>query len=153
MTAFPHRLSRILADVPEATAIHIYDGGQLEAWLKEAPKDRAPLPPPKGNRPANALLTLQDVAARLQVSKKQVRKLVDDGDLRYINIGRGSKHRQIRFHPDDVEECLQRLAKRNMPSCQSTKTRAHRSTNIHSQSDVIGFTARLNARRAEKRKR
>jgi excisionase family DNA binding protein len=106
----------------------------------------------KRTRPDDALLTVEEVAARLQVSKKQVRKFVEDGLLRYINLGRGSKHRAMRFQPADVEECLTQLTKRNVP-CQSTRTLDRHTTNIRSQSAVIGFTARLNARRAEKPKR
>jgi hypothetical protein len=28
-----HVLSRVLANIPDATALHVYDGRQLEAWM------------------------------------------------------------------------------------------------------------------------
>jgi len=101
-------------------------------------------------RPDDALLTVGDVAVRLQVSMKQVRNLVDDGGLRYINVGRGSKHRTMRFTPADVESCITQLAKRNSRPCPSTAIQSRRTTSTHSKSEVIGFTARRNAHRTGK---
>src|SRR5216683_8151855 len=101
-------------------------------------------------RPDDGLLTVGDVAVRLQVSMKQVRNFVDDGGLRYINVGRGSKHRTMRFTPADVESCITQLAKRNSRPCPSTAIQSRRTTNTHSKSEVIGFTARRNAHRTGK---
>ena len=115
---------------------------------KDNTAKRAPIPtrPAHRNRPSDALLTITDVADRLRISTKQVRKLVDDGLLRYINIGRGSKHRAMRFTPADVEACITQLAKRNVPSCLSTRSKSRRTTTWTSSGEVIGFTARRSAR-------
>ncbi len=129
-------------------ALHLAEGDEAHA------KTRAIIPTRPAHRVADAgrvrapdaLLTIQDVAARFQTSKKQVRKLVDDGVLRGINLGRGSKHRHLRFHPTDVEECLQRRTKRNAPSCLSTRSKSRRTTTWTSSGEVIGFTARRSAR-------
>jgi excisionase family DNA binding protein len=133
--------------------------GLTGVWGRKAHKQnaRAPLPVRPAHRVVESgrpdVLTIQQVAARLQVSVKQVRKLVDDGDLRYINVGRGSKHRAMRFKPADVEECIRQLTKRNVPSCPSTSRRTRLTTNTTSSAEVIGFTARRNARIAGKPKR
>ncbi len=153
MTALAARLSRILANVPDATAFHVYDGRQLEAWLKEGKQARqdnsrsAPIPTRPAHRVAETgrvrapdLLTIQDVAARWQVSAKQVRKIVDAGLLRYRNVGLGSKYRSMRFHPTDVDECIERIAKLNVskPLGPSKKKVRRRGPGA----EVIGFTAR-----------
>lgn len=44
------------------------------------------------------LCTIKEVAARLQVSSRTVRRLIDRGELSRIQIGRG-----IRIHPSDVK--------------------------------------------------
>ena len=45
------------------------------------------------------LLTLQDVAARLNTTPRHVRRLVFERRIAYRKLGR-----YVRFHPDDVEE-------------------------------------------------
>ncbi len=44
------------------------------------------------------LWRVRDVVARLGVSERTVRRLVEDGTLRAVRIGR----RSVRFRPDDV---------------------------------------------------
>ncbi len=39
-------VNHILANVPDATAFHVYGGQQLEAWLKEASEHRRAVPKP-----------------------------------------------------------------------------------------------------------
>ena len=44
------------------------------------------------------LLTLQQVADRLQVSLSTIRRMVDRGDLPFVKVGRN-----IRVRPEDLE--------------------------------------------------
>jgi len=48
------------------------------------------------------LLTLQQVADRLQVSMSTVRRLVDAGDLKIVRIGRN-----LRVRPDDLRAYIE----------------------------------------------
>lgn len=50
------------------------------------------------------LLTYSEVAARLRVSEKTVRRLVESGELERVRIGRG-----VRITPESVAEYKQRL--------------------------------------------
>ncbi|HEX7992356.1 MAG TPA: helix-turn-helix domain-containing protein [Streptosporangiaceae bacterium] len=45
-----------------------------------------------------ALLTIDQVAERLAVSPRTVRRMVNDGSLPCVRVGR-----QIRFRPKDIE--------------------------------------------------
>src|SRR5262249_30659954 len=93
--------------------------------------------------PHNFLITLHEIRARLPVSSKQVWKLMDDGELRYINVGRGSKYRTMRVAPVDIDACIERLAKRNSrqePAAPVTK--GGRYLRGSDSAEVIGFTQR-----------
>jgi hypothetical protein len=71
----------------------------------------------------NGLRTPQEVAARLGVSVKQVKTLaLKDGELRFINTGRGTKNIRMMFTDTDVEDFIKRRAKRNAPQQQSPST-------------------------------
>jgi excisionase family DNA binding protein len=61
----------------------------------------------------------QSAAARLGVSVKTLQGYVSDGELRYINVGRGTKKVRRRFTDEDLEDLIQRRAQRDLP-CQST---------------------------------
>jgi excisionase family DNA binding protein len=54
-----------------------------------------PRPDTTGQRP---LLTIDDVAARLNVNVRHVRRLVQDGRIPYIKWGH-----LLRFDPDEIE--------------------------------------------------
>src|SRR6266699_858594 len=87
--------------------------------------------------PNDGLRTPQEVAARLGMSVKQVKTLaLKDGELRFINIGRGTKNIRMMFTEADVEDFIKRRAIRNV-SCPSTATQNPRSTNSLSKSEVI----------------
>jgi len=99
---------------------------------------------------ANGLRTPQEVAARLGMSVKQVKTLaLKDGELRFINTGRGTKNVRMMFTDADLNDFIERRATRNV-SCPSTAIQSRRTTSTHSKSGVIGFTARRNAHRAGK---
>ncbi len=64
-------VNHILANVPDATAFHVYDGRQLEAWLKEGRQDdtakRASIP----TRPAHRVADAGRVRARRQQQSRE----------------------------------------------------------------------------------
>jgi excisionase family DNA binding protein len=96
------------------------------------------------------LYTTKQAAAELQVTVRQVRGLVHDGELRYINVGRGSKKPRMRFADDDLAEFKERRRRRE--ACLSGATKNHPTINTRSPSEVIGFAARHKQRTAAKRK-
>src|SRR5712691_5144683 len=100
--------------------------------------------------PNDGLRTPQEVAIRLGMSVKQVKALaLKDGELRFINTGRGTKNVRMMFTDADLNDFIERRATRNV-SCPSTAIQSRRTTSTHSKSGVIGFTARRNAHRAGK---
>jgi AraC-like DNA-binding protein len=87
----------------------------------------------------NGLRTPQEVATRLGMSVKQVKTLaLKDGELRFINTGRGTKNIRMMFTDADVEEFIKRRHKRNTPQQQSPTQKG----TSHRAAEVIGFTAR-----------
>jgi hypothetical protein len=58
-------------------------------------------------------------AAALGVSVKTLNGFVRDGEIRYIDVGRGKKKIRRRFTDQDIEEFKERRARREV-SCQST---------------------------------
>ena len=88
----------------------------------------------------NPLLNPDEAARWLGVSTKTMKGYVDDGDLRYINLGRGKKKRRMMFTEADLQEFVERRAQRETP-CQSIVRKAPRSTTSTSNSGVVAFTA------------
>jgi excisionase family DNA binding protein len=103
--------------------------------------------PEKAKRDA-VLLTLDEAAQHLNVTADQVTAFVQDGELRYINVGRGKKRPRVRFTIEDLDEFIETRRRRDV-ACQSTKNPTHRSTTSTSKSEVIGFTALRAARLAK----
>src|SRR5829696_7778156 len=69
----------------------------------EGVASRPPPPPdPQG------WLTIRQAAARLAVSERTVRKLVDSGTLPYRDVGEGRERRAVRVAPADIEAFEQR---------------------------------------------
>lgn len=99
----------------------------------------------------SALFNLKQVAERLGCSIEQARGLVDDGDLPFINVGRGKKRPTMRFAEDDIESLIERRRRTKAP-CLSTGQKNHRSISTTSKSEVIGFMAQRNARLGERQK-
>ena len=96
------------------------------------------------------LLNRKQAAKKLDISEDQVTGLVLDGELSYINVGRGRKRPRMRFAEEDLEELIARRRRRE--AYLSTSPKSHRSTSTTSGSEVIGFTARRNAKLAKKPK-
>ena len=55
----------------------------------------------KSPPPSEALMTIRNVAAHVQVSERTIARLVDAGALRAVRIGR-----TIRFRPADVRDAF-----------------------------------------------
>ena len=99
----------------------------------------------------NPLRSPKDTARVLGVSVKTLNGHVRDGEIRYIDVGRGKKKIRRMFTEQDIHEFKERRARREVP-CQSTNTKTARSTTSISNSKVIGFTALRDARASEKLK-
>src|SRR5260221_9628468 len=102
--------------------------------------------------PAN-LLTLNEAAARLRITPDQVKGLVDDGKLKYINVGRGKKTPRYRFAETDLADFIDARRTREEPRWQFSKRPGRRSTSMTQSSKVIGFAALREQRTSAKLKR
>src|SRR5205823_2559582 len=94
------------------------------------------------------LLDGKEAAKRLNITEDQLAALVQDGELSYINVGRGKKRPRRRYTQRDLEELIERRRRRE--ACLSGSPRTHRSTDTTSGSAVVGFTALRNAQLAKK---
>ena len=108
-----------------------------------------------GLRPARAprerdperWLTIKQAAARLGVSARTLRKLVNDGELAYVDVGGGRERRSMRFTPQDIEAFL---AKRRGTACRSRSVANSGTTSLNI--GVIDFGALRAARASAKPK-
>jgi excisionase family DNA binding protein len=94
---------------------------------------------------ATQLFDLKQAAQKLAISEEQARGLIKDGDLRFINVGRGQKRPRMRFTEADLDELIERRRRKSEP-CLSTDRKNHRITSLTSKPVVIGFSALRNAR-------
>lgn len=86
------------------------------------------------------LFTPKETAARLKTTTDQVMGLVEDGKLKYINIGRGKIKPRYRFAETDIEDFEDQQRLRKEPrQCLFTSVRARRTTNSIVGSKVIGL--------------
>src|SRR5262249_26684023 len=97
------------------------------------------------------LLTRNEAARILRVTPEQVTRHVRDGELAYVNVGRGGKRPRMRFTEADLTEFIERR-KRRCVACPSTSPRNRPITDTTSSLRVIGFMAQRDARRAAKPK-
>lgn len=105
-------------------------------------------------RPSDGLRTAAEAAAKLGCSVKTLFAHADAGELRYVVIGHGTKRPRRMFTDPDLDELIANQTRKDTP-CPSIRTRTvarHTSTST-SKCEVIGFTARRNARRAVKPKK
>ena len=104
-------------------------------------------------RPADGLLMPREAAERLGITVEQLSAFVHDGELHYVNVGRGSKRPRYRFTEADINELIEKR-KELGKKCQSTDPKSPRRTSgSTSKSLVVGFTARRAAQIAAKLKR
>ena len=90
------------------------------------------------------LLSPSEAAEELCISEKHLRYLTCQGQIRYINIGMGSKRETRRYDPDDLR------AFREARACLSTRGQDNRNTRTTSVIVGIDFQARRDARRNAK---
>jgi excisionase family DNA binding protein len=124
---------------------HLADAS-YSAWVKDQQVKSAPDP--------NALLTVEQVAKRLNITDDQVLAFAHDASLKYIDVGRGDKVPRYRFSTEDVEAFQENRTYRATTSWPSISTkRNRRTTNTTSTSTVVDFTALLDPVTAAKRKK
>ena len=105
-------------------------------------------------RAMTVLRTPKQAAERLQTSVEQLIGFVHDGELRYVNLGRGKKRPRRMFTDDDLDEFIERRKRGEaIGLCLYTNQQNRRTGNLTSSSEVIAFTARPSARPAAKPKR
>jgi len=97
------------------------------------------------------LLSPAETAARLGVSVRTLKGLADDGEIRYVETGRGTKNKRRRYTEEFIAEYYERRTRRDAP-CPSTSTKTARSTTLISNGKAIGFTALRERRISEKLK-
>lgn len=122
--------------------------GRLNGSRDDGIGRRLLVTPATPRMPMPRLLSAKEAAERLQITKDQLAALVQDGELAYINVGRGKKRPRRRYTDQDIDELVDRRRRREV--CLSGNPKAHRSTATTSGSAVIGFMARLNAPPAKK---
>ncbi|MAU19183.1 MAG: DNA-binding protein [Martelella sp.] len=88
---------------------------------------------------SEGLLTADQAASYLNISKKQLAHLTQAGSLRWINIGLGEKRPTRRYTRADLDEFID--ARRR--ECQSTSDQARRHTLTTSSSGVVDFRGKL----------
>ncbi|WP_413714853.1 helix-turn-helix domain-containing protein [Sphingobium sp. B2D3C] len=88
------------------------------------------------------LLTPAQAAARLHISDKTLRRLRQQGHIRYVAI----TERKIRYRPEDCDAYVASRVREN-EQCQSTSRKTRRSTSTTSNIVAADFMAR----RAKKR--
>jgi hypothetical protein len=105
-------------------------------------------------RPPDGLRTKAEAAAKLGCSIKTLDGYVSTGALRYVALGHGKKRQRKMFTDPDLNEFIASQTRKDVP-CPSirTETAARRISTTTSKCEVIGFTARRNARRAAKPKK
>jgi len=105
-------------------------------------------------RPPDGLRTPAEAARKLRCSIKTLNAHVAAGDLRYVSIGKGTKRPRRMFSDADLDDFIANQTRKDV-ACPPTspKTAARRISTSTSKCEVIGFTARRNARRAAKPKR
>ncbi|WP_430251262.1 helix-turn-helix domain-containing protein [Neorhizobium sp. DAR64860/K0K1] len=92
------------------------------------------------------LLTPKQAAAELAISSRQLRDLSLDGDIAFINVGRGERPAR-RYEMSDLEAFK---AERRTISCRSSSVPAQKRTATTSGIKVIDFEATLAAQRSKK---
>jgi excisionase family DNA binding protein len=116
------------------------------AAVMEHVDEPAPAPP-------DGLKTQAQAARRLNVSIRTLRGLVDSGELRYVNIGRGKRREKMMFTDGDLDDLIARRTRQKaQETCPSTSPKARRSTTSTSSGAVLAFTARRNGQTGGKRK-
>lgn len=103
--------------------------------------------------PADGLRTPVQAARRLGISTRTLSGLVDSGELRYVNVGRGKQREKRMFADTDLDDLItERTRQKAQQPCPSTSQKDRRSTTSTSSGKVVAFTALRSERIAGKRK-
>jgi excisionase family DNA binding protein len=102
----------------------------------------------------DSLLTEEQAANRLGCSVKTLRSHAAAGDLRYVQVGRGSKRIRRKFTIADIDAFVASQTRTEVPqSCPSAKTTVRRIGGSTSNIVAIGFSAQPKPQPGAKRKR
>lgn len=100
-----------------------------------------------------ALLKPAAAAAYLCVKPKTLKRLVDAGQIRWIDAGTGLRRKQRRFTLADLDQFIEQRSRQSVPgpaSCQSTSRRTRHITPSTSATVVYGFTELQKRRQSAK---
>jgi hypothetical protein len=99
---------------------------------------------------SDGLLDIPAAASRLNITAEKVRAFVRDGDLKYVNVGHGSKKPRYRFEDSDINAFIEKRRQQDIPPCQSSKPQSpRRIIGTTSRSNVVGFMAQRAAQLAK----
>jgi excisionase family DNA binding protein len=101
----------------------------------------------------NALLLPAEAARRLRITLDQLFAFVRDGELRYVNVGRGTKRPRYRFTDGDINEWIEERKELEAPCPSTNRKNRHLTGGTTSKSVVNGFMARRAAQIAAKPKK
>jgi hypothetical protein len=102
---------------------------------------------------SDGLNDMAATAAKLNVTKEKVRTFARDGELKFINVGHGSKYPRYRFADEDINALIEKRRQQETPQCPSLKPKSPRHTSgTGSKSIVIGFMEARAARLEKKPK-
>jgi hypothetical protein len=138
------------ADADDTRRVHLTKARQpLALGLNRKPSlDQQRKPSPDA-----LLLSPPEAADRLGVTVEQLTGFVSDGDLPYVNVGRGKKRPRYKFKPSDIDALIEARQTREVP-CPSTNPKNRpRTSGTTSKSVVVGFTALRAAQLAARRKK
>jgi len=142
--------------IPIAPRIFLaHSRGDRLSWLPELPDgERRQKAKPPVAAPPDGLRTPAEAARQLRCSVKTLNGYVKSGALKYVAIGHGKRRTRKMFTDPDLNEFIAYQTRKDVP-CPSTKaeTVARRISTSTSKCEVIGFTARRNARHAAKPKK
>jgi excisionase family DNA binding protein len=99
------------------------------------------------------LRTAVEAAEWLGITPEQVSAFVRDGELRYINMGRGAKRPRYRFAEADLNELIEKRKEQGVQCLFSNRASPRHTGGTTSSSLVVGFTALREAQIAAKLKR
>jgi hypothetical protein len=103
-------------------------------------------------RPPDGLHTASEAAVKLRCSVKTLNGYVAAGALKYVIIGHGMKRPRKMFTAADLDEFIAAQTRKDVPCPSSARSARHTGIST-SNTEVIGFTARRNARLAAKPKK
>jgi len=95
------------------------------------------------------LMTPAQARAELGISDTQLRDLTDDGEIPFINVGRGSKRATRRYDPSDIEAFK---AARRRVECRSISDPVPAPTPTISSSGAVDLAEIRARRKSEKLK-